>query len=126
MTINDLILGVNIALGSQPVSACPAFANDDNEVTVAQLIKGVNNALNGCSPPAATAAAPSVVASPSAWVYFGAAGVIAGFVSTYFTFKFLPFRAYTEPLLTEELLHGLGQWDTDPRLSLGAVYRFGR
>jgi ABC-type multidrug transport system ATPase subunit/ABC-type transporter Mla maintaining outer membrane lipid asymmetry permease subunit MlaE len=49
-----------------------------------------------------------LVASPSAWVYFGAAGVIAGFVSTYFTFKFLPFRAYTEPLLTEELLRGLG------------------
>ena len=24
------------------------------------------------------------------------------------------------------LLHGLGQWDADPRLSLGAVYRFGR
>ncbi len=24
------------------------------------------------------------------------------------------------------MLHGLGQWDTDPRLSLGAVYRFGR
>jgi hypothetical protein len=24
------------------------------------------------------------------------------------------------------LLHGLGQWDTDPRLSAGAVYRFGR
>jgi ABC-type multidrug transport system ATPase subunit/ABC-type transporter Mla maintaining outer membrane lipid asymmetry permease subunit MlaE len=50
----------------------------------------------------------TLVASPSAWVYFGAAGVISGFVSTYFTFKFLPFRAYTEPLLTEELLHGLG------------------
>jgi Outer membrane protein beta-barrel domain len=24
------------------------------------------------------------------------------------------------------VLHGLGQWDIDPRLSLGAVYRFGR
>jgi ABC-type multidrug transport system ATPase subunit/ABC-type transporter Mla maintaining outer membrane lipid asymmetry permease subunit MlaE len=49
-----------------------------------------------------------LVASPSAWLYFGAAGAIAGFVSTHFTFKFLPFRAYTEPLLTEELLHALG------------------
>ncbi len=26
----------------------------------------------------------------------------------------------------ELLLHGLGQWDKDPRLSLGTVYRFGR
>jgi ABC-type transporter Mla maintaining outer membrane lipid asymmetry permease subunit MlaE len=49
-----------------------------------------------------------LLASPSAFIYFGAAGVIAGFVATHFTFKFLPFRAYTEPLLTEELLHGLG------------------
>ncbi len=46
--------------------------------------------------------------SPSATVYFLAAGVIAGLVSTHFTFKFLPFKAYTEPLITEELLHGLG------------------
>ncbi len=50
----------------------------------------------------------ALVASPSAWVYFGAAGLIAGFVATYFTFQFLPFKAYTKPLLTEELLHGLG------------------
>ncbi len=49
-----------------------------------------------------------LVASPSAWLYFGAAGLIAGFVATYFTFQFLPFKAYTKPLLTEELLHGLG------------------
>ena len=49
-----------------------------------------------------------LVASPGACLYFVASGVIAGFVATYFTFKFLPFRAYTEPLLTEELLHGLG------------------
>jgi hypothetical protein len=48
VTINELITGVNIALGSQPVSACPAFANDQGVVDIAQLIKGVNNALNGC------------------------------------------------------------------------------
>jgi hypothetical protein len=48
VTINELILGVNIALGTQPVSACPAFANAQDMVNIAQLIKGVNNALNGC------------------------------------------------------------------------------
>lgn len=48
------------------------------------------------------------LASPSAFAYFGAAGLIAGLVSTHFTFKFLPFKAYTEPLITEELLQGLG------------------
>jgi ABC-type multidrug transport system ATPase subunit/ABC-type transporter Mla maintaining outer membrane lipid asymmetry permease subunit MlaE len=49
-----------------------------------------------------------LVASPSAWLYFGASGVIAGFVSTHFVFKFLPHRNYTEPLISDELLNGLG------------------
>jgi hypothetical protein len=46
--INDLILGVNIVLGNQPSTACPAFENAQGKVDIAQLIKGVNNALNGC------------------------------------------------------------------------------
>lgn len=49
-----------------------------------------------------------LVAGPSAWLYVAVAGAIAGFVSTYFTFRFLPYRAYTEPLLIENLLHTLG------------------
>jgi hypothetical protein len=49
VTINELILGVNIALGSQPVSACPAFDCEGNQmVPINCLIQGVNNALNGC------------------------------------------------------------------------------
>ena len=48
VTINELIIGVNIALGEQPVSNCEAFANSEGEVTIAQLIKGVNNAQVGC------------------------------------------------------------------------------
>ncbi len=55
--VNELVLGVNIALGSQPVGACPAFANGQGEVNVAQLVKGVNNALNGC-PATPTATVP--------------------------------------------------------------------
>jgi ABC-type transporter Mla maintaining outer membrane lipid asymmetry permease subunit MlaE len=34
--------------------------------------------------------------------------VIAGFVSTHCVFKFLPHRVYTEPLISDELLNGLG------------------
>jgi hypothetical protein len=30
------------------VSACSTFANAQGEVDIAQLIKGVNNGLNGC------------------------------------------------------------------------------
>src|SRR4029453_569701 len=49
-----------------------------------------------------------LIASPSSWLYFGAAGLIAGFVSTHFTFKFLPHKKYTEPLIADDLLEGLG------------------
>jgi ABC-type multidrug transport system ATPase subunit/ABC-type transporter Mla maintaining outer membrane lipid asymmetry permease subunit MlaE len=49
-----------------------------------------------------------LIASFSSWVYFAAAGLVAGFVSTHFPFKFLPHRKYTEPLIADELLNGLG------------------
>ena len=48
VAINELILGVNIVLDLQPVDACPAFANAEGMVDIAQLIRGVNNALDGC------------------------------------------------------------------------------
>jgi hypothetical protein len=49
VTVSDLIVGVNIALGNQPVTNCPAFdANRSGTVTVNELIQGVGNALNGC------------------------------------------------------------------------------
>ncbi len=55
VTINELITGVNIALGNSLVETCPAFdVNDDGEVTINELISAVNNALNQCPPPAPT------------------------------------------------------------------------
>ncbi len=50
----------------------------------------------------------NLVAGPSAWLYIAIAGAILGFVSTYFTFHFLPYANYTEPLLLEELLQSIG------------------
>src|SRR5271169_4649917 len=48
VTISDLILGVNIALGNAPVSDCEALdANKDMMVSVNELILAVNNALAG-------------------------------------------------------------------------------
>ncbi|MFK8113859.1 MAG: ABC transporter permease [Rubripirellula sp.] len=44
----------------------------------------------------------------SAWVYLILAGLIVGFTATYFTFRFLPFRLYTQPLLIDELLSSIG------------------
>lgn len=49
-----------------------------------------------------------LVGGPSAWLYLLLAGVIVGFTSTYFTFRFLPFRSYTQPLLIEDLLASIG------------------
>ena len=40
-----------------------------------------------------------LVGGPSAWIYLLLAGLITGFTATYFTFRFLPFRLYTQPLL---------------------------
>lgn len=50
VTVNEIIIGVNIALGNQTLDQCPSFdANGNGAVTVDELIKAVNNALNGCS-----------------------------------------------------------------------------
>ncbi|MCC9644755.1 ABC transporter permease [Rhodopirellula sp. JC740] len=49
-----------------------------------------------------------LVGGPSAWLYLIIAGLIAGFTTTYFTLRFLPFRLYTQPLLIDELLSSIG------------------
>jgi len=49
VTVDELVQCVNIALGNQPVSACPACdTSGDGTVTVDELVKAVNAALNGC------------------------------------------------------------------------------
>ena len=49
-----------------------------------------------------------LAAGPLAMLYVAIAGMVAGFVATYFTFRFLPFSSYTEPLIIENLLGALG------------------
>jgi ABC-type polar amino acid transport system ATPase subunit/ABC-type transporter Mla maintaining outer membrane lipid asymmetry permease subunit MlaE len=49
-----------------------------------------------------------LVAGPSAIIYIAVAGMILGYVSQDFIFRYLPFRQFTEPLLTENLLHATG------------------
>jgi hypothetical protein len=58
--INELVLGVNISLGLQSVSACEAFDCQNNGmVGINCLIQGVNNSLLGCGPhPTPTATPP--------------------------------------------------------------------
>lgn len=54
VAINELITGVNIALGATPLEACPSFdVNGDNMVGINELITAVNNALGTCEEPPA-------------------------------------------------------------------------
>jgi kumamolisin len=49
VTIDELILGVDIALGATAVNACPLMdTNHDGEITIDELIAATNRALNGC------------------------------------------------------------------------------
>ena len=48
--MDEILTMVNIALGDAAATTCPAGdANDDNEITVDEILTAVNNALNGCS-----------------------------------------------------------------------------
>lgn len=49
VAINELVQGVNIALGALATAQCPSFdRNGDGAVAVNELIGAVNNALAGC------------------------------------------------------------------------------
>jgi hypothetical protein len=49
VVIADLIRCVNIALGSLPITTCPACDPSGNgRVEINELIAAVSNALNGC------------------------------------------------------------------------------
>ena len=55
VTVDELVRGVNIALGALPLSQCLAFeTNSDGEVTIDELLQGVNAALAGCPAPTPT------------------------------------------------------------------------
>jgi hypothetical protein len=49
VTVDELIKGVNIALGNLPLAVCSSFDTDrSGDVTITELIGAVNNALAGC------------------------------------------------------------------------------
>jgi hypothetical protein len=49
VAVNELITGVNIALGNTTVASCPSFdRNGDGSVSINELIAAVNAALAGC------------------------------------------------------------------------------
>lgn len=49
VTVDELIRGVNVALGSLGLAECPSFdANGDGEVTVDEIVQAVNYSLGEC------------------------------------------------------------------------------
>jgi hypothetical protein len=46
--VNELIVGVNIALGVVAIAQCPSIGDSDGMVTVDRLVLAVANALDGC------------------------------------------------------------------------------
>lgn len=55
VVVNELVLGVNIALDLASLSACGGFdANGDQRVMVNELVRGVDDALFGCAVPTPT------------------------------------------------------------------------
>jgi hypothetical protein len=48
VTVSEIIIGVDIALGTEDVTACGAFASGDGTVGITQLVQAVNNVLVGC------------------------------------------------------------------------------
>jgi hypothetical protein len=70
VAVNELITGVNIALGTVAVESCPSFDGDsDLAVTVSELITAINNALHGCAvnpPTAPPTGTPTRTQTPTA------------------------------------------------------------
>jgi len=70
VTVDEIVLGVSIALGTGHVSQCSDFDADRNgEVTIDEVIGAVNNALLGCvvgTPTPTATPRPTVTPTPAA------------------------------------------------------------
>lgn len=52
VAVNELLQGVNIALGSAPMGQCPEFdVGGDTQVSISELLTAVKAALDGCPAP---------------------------------------------------------------------------
>jgi Right handed beta helix region len=43
--VNEIVLAVNVALGNEPLSACPAASSDGTQVSISDLIQAVSSGL---------------------------------------------------------------------------------
>jgi len=89
VTVDEIVIAVNIALDRLPLDACPAADLDgDFTVTVDELVAAVNAALMGCptSPPIATATGSPTGTAPPTPTPLG--GCVEPFTPTFGCFIF--------------------------------------
>lgn len=66
VTVDEVVTGVSIALGTRDLGECPLFDSDGNDqVTVDELIQALNFALDGCPAAPTPTATPSATATPT-------------------------------------------------------------
>jgi hypothetical protein len=66
--VNELVLGVNIALEARPLTDCPSLDNGEGRVTVDRLVLAVSNLLNSCGGTPTPTATPTGQVSVSMWI----------------------------------------------------------
>lgn len=65
VSVDEILRGVNIALGQLDLPSCPPFdANGDGLVTADELVQAIHAALNGCPPPPTATVTPSPNPTP--------------------------------------------------------------
>ncbi len=71
VAVDELISGVNVALGELPVGVCLDFdADHDCRISVDELVRGVAGAMNGCvAGPTPTPGAPATLATVQAEIF---------------------------------------------------------
>ncbi len=66
VTVDEVVIGINIALGSLALNTCPTFDSDgDGTVSVDELITAVNNDLTGCPAVATVTPTPLPTVTPT-------------------------------------------------------------
>lgn len=91
VTIDELLVGVQISLDLRAASDCPALDDDgDGSVTISELVRAVDAALNGCASaitptaqPTGTAATATIPVTPSTTPTSGAGFKIDGCVNEF-------------------------------------------
>jgi hypothetical protein len=73
VAVNELVIGVSVALGREDIATCEAFDDGSGDVTVDVLLEAVQNSISGCGAPT-----PTATPEPTATVTAEPAGVFQG------------------------------------------------